>query len=658
MGSERSVLLIAKLRDQMTPGLRGLGRGALQAAGMITGMATAAILAARKLADYASAIVDTSTAMNLSLDTTQALGYVADQTGSSLQGLAGSIRALNTFMTSANTLGSVQNQAMQTLGLTYTQLQAMSPEEMFLTISDRLGMVSDELEQNMLASAVFGNRFGTQVVGALNQTDGSLRTLMADFQASGRAMSGEQLQALKAYCDAMTDIDYRMKALLADALVPMLPAIQGMSDKAEVLAADVLPRLIPLIEDAMTIMMDSLPTVVRLLGLAADGWARISDTIHTGMVGGGQAQELMDSLTRAVETGAITVEQATAEWEAYTAVTRTWGQRLGASLISPIGAMSASLETANQLLNRNRVEITDDFDAIARSSFSAAQVVAQSAQTVGTDGTGGWQQLNGQLTAAIGLFATIRNLAVETVGEMAGEDTETVPGFGGPEKTSRAKAEVIDALKGVNEEADRLAEELYQANKARAVSSAEFQLSLLEQEHALRKQQQTETAAAEQARIQMIAQGTANLFTGLAMAATQGQDALGAWFDNFKARLVELTISSAFQALLGILTPGGFLGGIFGGLFRSGGGQAFVTASAGRVVPGSMGTQGDVIPALLKPGEEVYSRNRVRDESRGGGTTVNITIDHHPILSTASRAEAGRMAVTVRDELRKIGVAI
>jgi hypothetical protein len=658
MATERTVKLIAKLQDGISNPLRTMARGAVGFASAVAGVTTAVIIAARKLADYGSAIYDVSTALNISVESAQALGYVADQTGSSLQGLSGSIRALNTFLDQANTAGTDQNRIMQEMGFTYEQLRALSPEELFLSITDKLGGITDELDQNVAASTIFGNRFGTQVVAALNQTDGSLRTLMDDFAESGRAMSTEQIQALEKYGDAMTDLDYAMKSLLADALVPMLPVLQDGHAEMMAMAEETLPKLIPLVEDAVNIMIDTLPIIIDLLSKTADGWAKITDVISTGIVGGGQAQELMDSLTRAVETGAITVEEATAEWERYTAVTDSWGSRLGQSLISPIHAMAAAGRTLNQVMHRNLIEIDDDFNGVALASFNAASAVAAAGQ-VAASSSGGWSMLVSQVGAAAGLFQTVTGLVAEIAGTTAGTEEEPIVGLGSPEKRARAKEEIMDAIKSIAEEAIRLEAERYDAAKDRAVDYSERQRELMAEEDGLRKAQQADMMAAEAQRLDMIRQGTANLFTGIAMAATQGEDALAAWFDSFKARLLELTISSAFQALLGVLSPGGFLGGIFGGLFgRAGGGVvpgSVPGAAGGMIVPGRSTTQGDKVPMLLEPGELVLTRNQRANMERGMGGSVSIRVDYRPILSTASRAEIGKLGQEVWEALRKAG---
>lgn len=224
--------------------MQTVGHGATMAAAAWAAAMAAMYVTASKMASAGAEIYDTASRLNLSVETIQALGYVADQTGSDLQGLAGSIRALNSFMLQADRATSDQAKALTELGLRFEDISAMNPEQAFLALTDALGGVDDEMRQNVLAASIFGNRFGTQVVGALNQTDGSLRTLMESFAESGRAMSTEQITALKKYDDAMTDVEYSIKALTADAIVPLLPKMQAIADKAITMATENMPTFI------------------------------------------------------------------------------------------------------------------------------------------------------------------------------------------------------------------------------------------------------------------------------------------------------------------------------------------------------------------------------------------------------------------------------
>ncbi len=261
--------------------MQNLGKMATYAGAAIAASITALYATAAKMASVGSEIYDTATRLNLSVETVQALGYVADQTGSDLQGLSGSIRALNSFMLQADTATSDQAKALDELGLQLSDLEAMSPEQMFLAITDALGGVQSEMRQNVLAASIFGNRYGTQVVGALNQTDGSLRTLMEDFAESGRAMSTDQITALKKYDDAMTDVEYSIKALTADAIVPLLPKMQELADRAIAMARENMPAFI----ESAGALADALLLVAEAALKVANNFINLGENI-----GGGLAQ--------------------------------------------------------------------------------------------------------------------------------------------------------------------------------------------------------------------------------------------------------------------------------------------------------------------------------------------------------------------------------
>lgn len=656
----RSVLLITQLRDNMTPGMRNIASGGMAVAGAIAGISTVALIAAKKLSDMGAEIYDTASRFNVSLDTMQGLSYVARQTGSDLGGLAGSVRALNTLWQQAENANSAQRKTLEDLGLSYVALRNMQPEQAYLEITDAIGRVTDATDQNLASSILFGQRYGSLVVAAVNQADGSMRNMMDTFRESGRMMSEDQLVAMKKYSDAMTDLDVLYEKLLADALVPMLPVLQEGQESFAKMAEDTLPKLIPLVEAAIDIMMNSLPTVIQALGLVADGWEKISNTIQHGSLGTGEAQQLVDALTQAVEVGAITAEQATAEWEKYTNTYRSFGEQTLRNVIMPLDGVVAAVDNATAtygIFRDQQILVSKSLDETARSAFAAADAARASGAGAAAGG-GGWDYLVQRAEAAVNVFATIRGMILSAA-QGQGEEEEEVPGLGSAAARKAVTEAVKQDLKAILEEAARIEDERAQKELQRINASYERTMSTMAEEAALAAAEEQARVQAEQARIQLIAQGTASLFTGIAMAATQGEDALKNWFDTFKARLLELTISSAFQALLGVLLPGGFLGGIFGGIFGRAGGGIVFRAAHGGTVPGSLGYQTDMVPALLKPGEVVGTRQAAKNpENQQGGNGVTLYFTYSPTFSTASRAEVSRFSKDLVDMLRRAGVNI
>lgn len=255
--------------DDAARAMQSLQRISTVATAAVVAGITAIVIAANKLGEVASEIQDVANALNISTEAVQGFKYVAEQTGGSIDTFAGSIRSLNTLFRGAANANSEQALALRQLGLDYNTLIQMRPEDAFLAISDAVGRVTDETQQNILAATVFGQRYGTQVVGALNDAGGSLRTLMDDFAASGNALSGEQVQALDAYSDAMKDLEFQFQSMLADALTPILPALQSVMQVMADAAEEVLPVLI-----------DNIPILTALI--VAGTVAMIAGTISSG----------------------------------------------------------------------------------------------------------------------------------------------------------------------------------------------------------------------------------------------------------------------------------------------------------------------------------------------------------------------------------------
>jgi len=106
----------------------------------------------------------------------------------------------------------------------------MEPDQAFLAITDAIGGLDTAMEKNIAATTIFGGRYAQQITGALDQAGGSLTNLTDAFEASGNAMTGEQINKLKAYSDHLTDFDFATKKLTADMLVGFLPMMTELAD--------------------------------------------------------------------------------------------------------------------------------------------------------------------------------------------------------------------------------------------------------------------------------------------------------------------------------------------------------------------------------------------------------------------------------------------
>ena len=645
MATTRTVKLIARMQDRMTPGLRSVARGATAFAGAVAAAGAAAFAAAKKISDYGAKVFDLSTATGVSIEGAQALGYAFEQTGGSIESVGGAIRGLNTFMRTAATGGAEYMAVLDQLGITYGELRAMSPEDAFLLLTDRIGGMTDEMERNIAATTVFGGRYAQQIVSAVEQADGSLRNLTDAFNESGNAMSRDQVEALKKYSDAMTDLDYRMKALLADAITPMLPALKDTTDEFADLAEDVLPALIPALEGAIGIMRESLPTIIDLMNATIGGWEKLLD-----LMDGKQdtAVALQTALEEAVRTGAISAQEAQQEWERLTQAQQGWTDA-ALGMINPVHNAVTSIDnlTANYgILRQQQVIVARGFNEDAIAAFYAAE----GTDAVAASGSRLMPILQAQGQALMGVAQSLWAMVQPMEGAGTIEEPITAAGAAAT-KLDITMKQILENMK----EYFKVAKGAKDLIKDRSALEDEYLAKLM-----LQNEYQTSMEGQRLAAVEAAQEGMAAFASDMVMAAAQGEEAWSRFWDNFAARLLRTVSMNAFQMLLGVATGG--IGGFFGSLFGFAGGTPSVpggqpkygAAGGMRAVPGSPGMQSDGVPIMAKPGEVVLNRSQVNQMGRGG-STYNVNVAYSPMFSSASNADISRMVPMIKKAIIKGG---
>lgn len=282
--SQRKVQLIAEVKGNLDKELKKIGSEMKVVATAAIALGAATFAMSKKMADAGAYLYDMSAATGVSIQSLQSLGYVLAQTGGSAEGAGTVYRALNSFLRTAATGAVEYTEVLGAVGLKYEDLIQMQPQEIFESLTDGIGRLTDVTQQNVVATTIFGARYSQQVLGALRQTGGSLATLTAQFEANGQAMTDDQVVALKQYSDALTDVEYTTKKMMADAIVPLIPTIQEAIEKLMPLAQELLPELVDVGEDvieALGEMIDFLLGGVEAVG----GMKRASEILVAAFVG-------------------------------------------------------------------------------------------------------------------------------------------------------------------------------------------------------------------------------------------------------------------------------------------------------------------------------------------------------------------------------------
>ena len=109
---------------------------------------------------FGSAVADLSAKTGVSTDTLQSLGFVAAQTGSSMEAMAKAVTFLDKSLEAG---GNKTVSVVQGLGLSVEELLALSPEDRFREVASAIGSLSSASEQAYAATALFG-RAGADLI--------------------------------------------------------------------------------------------------------------------------------------------------------------------------------------------------------------------------------------------------------------------------------------------------------------------------------------------------------------------------------------------------------------------------------------------------------------------------------------------------------------
>lgn len=193
-----------------------LGFGGLAVIGTITHLLTG--FASRAL-DTAGKLTDLSAKTGLSIDTLQEMDHAASQTGTTLEAFSKSAFMLGVRVQEGS---KPVQKAVEALGLSFSQIKALKPDEQFKVIADALGRIEDPAQRNELAVRLFG-KSAQEILPAIAE---GYNKLAEEATKSGDA----QIRALDAAGDAWTQFKKDTDAAVTGFLGSMILVAKGIKD--------------------------------------------------------------------------------------------------------------------------------------------------------------------------------------------------------------------------------------------------------------------------------------------------------------------------------------------------------------------------------------------------------------------------------------------
>jgi len=132
-------------------------------AGLGVGLVTPFLGAAKLFADMGSDLVDMSQRTGVSVEALSELGFAAEQSGSDVETLEGSLKKMQKFLVTAAEGSQEANTALGQFGLSMADLGRLAPEDQFSLIADRLSQIENPALRTAAAMQIFG-KSGTKLL--------------------------------------------------------------------------------------------------------------------------------------------------------------------------------------------------------------------------------------------------------------------------------------------------------------------------------------------------------------------------------------------------------------------------------------------------------------------------------------------------------------
>ena len=282
--------------DRARVSMAGIARGAGIATTAIVAAGAALFTLADQMTRAPAEIQDMANRTGIAAQELAALGYIAQQDGASLQSLQTGIRTMSAAITDANAGLVTYQRAFEQIGVDYTQLASMRPEEQFRVLADAVGSLEDETLKMSVAQDLFG-RGGMMLIPTLERGSEGIAAMTAEAQELGIILENDAYAKSKQFQDALLEMKSALRGVLLDAIVPLLPRLEEMGRKVMAIGRDAIPILMT----AAGALITTLDMLVGAINLAADGWSRILrigqyDTTQAFVTIASEAQQTIPSI--------------------------------------------------------------------------------------------------------------------------------------------------------------------------------------------------------------------------------------------------------------------------------------------------------------------------------------------------------------------------
>jgi len=236
----------------------------------------------KSVTSYNDEIYETSKRTGITTETLSKLKYVADQTESSFEAVAMSIKFLNRGIYEASQGNAKYLVDFGNLGIQIKDVNGklITAEDAFMRISDKFKGMEDGAKKTSIAMSLFG-RQGTAIIPILNLGSAEIKRLSDEAERLGVVLTTENAKDIDAFSDQMKSLKASMTGLYMSLAITLIPSLKKLVDvlttgvvalRNFANAHPVLTQAIVILTGALGLLSLAIGSVLLLLGPFALAW--------------------------------------------------------------------------------------------------------------------------------------------------------------------------------------------------------------------------------------------------------------------------------------------------------------------------------------------------------------------------------------------------
>lgn len=196
----------------------------------------------KSTADYGDELNDARQRTGVAVEDLAKLGFAAEQSGSSFEGMTTGLKFLAKNMEDASSGGKKQKEAFDSLGISVTDAtgKLRPAKDVFMDVADRFNHMEDGAEKTAVAMDIFG-KAGADLIPTLNSGRDGLEEMGEAAERTGLVISGDTAEASDEFNDALAELIASTKGIsiaigttflpiLKDFITIATDVVQGVKD--------------------------------------------------------------------------------------------------------------------------------------------------------------------------------------------------------------------------------------------------------------------------------------------------------------------------------------------------------------------------------------------------------------------------------------------